>query len=147
MMINTPDNTANIAVENTATGPAGFVSLSDWATEMDRGAQSPLTVLRIASEPVFVSLFTDQGLDATTHYLEPTESWAGGYVYCLGRDCPACAAQIDRKRFMLLPIVDLTDARVKILMVPAEKGPSKLLTELLKVLSLESRAEIITKIS
>jgi len=48
---------------------------------------------------------------------------------------------------MLLPIIDLTDAQVKILLVPSEKGPSKLLTELLKILSLESRAEIVTKIS
>ena len=147
-MISTPDNITNNAAGNSTTESAGFVSLSNWATETDQlEAQSPLTILRISSEPVYVSLFTDQGLDATTHYLGRTETWAGGYVYCLARECPACAAQIDRKRFMLLPIIDLTDAQVKILLVPSEKGPSKLLTELLKILSLESRAEIVTKIS
>src|SRR5215469_14031807 len=147
IMTSSPNHTAN-AVGDIATEASGFVSLSDWVTERDREeAQSSLTVLRISSEPVYVSLFTDKGLDVTTHYLDRTETWTGGYVYCLGADCPACAAQLDRKRFMLLPIADLTDARVKILLVPSEKGPSKLLTELLKVLSLESRAELVTKIS
>jgi hypothetical protein len=146
-MTSTPYNTAN-AVGDLAASSAGLVSLTEWITETDREeAQSSLTILGISTEPVYVSLFTDQGSDVTTHYLERTETWAGGYVNCLGRDCPACAAQINRKRFMLLPIADLTDARVKILLVPFEKGPSKLFTELLKVLSLECRTEIITKIT
>jgi hypothetical protein len=54
---------------------------------------------------------------------------------------------VDRKRFVLLPVADLTDGMIKILRVPAEKGPGKLVTELVKVLNLPSRADIITKIS
>jgi hypothetical protein len=48
---------------------------------------------------------------------------------------------------MLLPVADLTDSTIKILRVPPEKGAGKLLTEILKVLSLENRAEIVTKIA
>jgi len=52
-----------------------------------------------------------------------------------------------QKRFLLLPVVDLSDGRIKILRVPDEKGPGKLATELLKVLRFENRAEVITKIT
>jgi hypothetical protein len=125
-----------------------LVSLTDWAATTDQDdAPSSLAVLKLSGEPVYVSFFTDQGADVTAHYLERTETWAGGYVHCVGAGCPACAAQIDRKRFVLLPVADLTDARIKILRVASEKGPGKLLTEMLKVLSLPNRAEIVTKIS
>jgi hypothetical protein len=134
--------------ETPASDAPALVSLSDWAITTDQeDAPSSLTVLKLSAEPVYVSLFSDQGADVTAHYLERTETWAGGYVYCLGTGCPACTAQTDRKRFNLLPVADLTDARIKILRVPSEKGPGKLLTEMLKVLSLPSRAEIVTKIS
>jgi hypothetical protein len=141
-------NHATIVDDSTdvADAPA-MVSLTGWAATTDQDDNSPsLTVVKLSAEPAYVSLFTDQGADVTAHYLERTETWAGGYVYCLGAGCPACAAQIDRKRFVLLPVADLTDARVKILRVPSEKG-GKLVTELLKVLSLPSRAEVVTKIS
>src|SRR5215469_28442 len=141
----TPADTTNIALENTVKQPPELVSLADLATKSDK--DEPLTVLTIRPEPVYVSLFTDQGLPVTTHYLERAETWTGGYVYCLGKDCPACAALVDRKSFVLLPDVDLTDGLIKILQVLAEKGPGRLLTELVKVLSLPNRADIVTKIS
>jgi hypothetical protein len=138
----------NITAETAASKAPGLVSLTDWAATTDQDdAPSSLSVLKVSGEPVYVSFFTDQGADVTAHYLERTETWAGGYVYCLGTGCPACAAHIDRKRFVLLPVADLTDARVKVLRVPSEKGPGKLLTEMLKVLGLPNRAEIVTKIS
>ena len=138
----------NITAQAAASNAPGLVSLTDWAATADEvDASSSLTVLKLSGEPVYVSFFTDQGADVTAHYLEHTETWAGGYVYCLGAGCPACAAHIDRKRFVLLPVADLTDARIKVLRVPSEKGPGKLLTEMLKVLGLPNRAEIVTKIS
>jgi hypothetical protein len=147
-MSSTLADTTNIALENTATEAPALVSLTDWATESDKDEQlSPLTVLAIRTEPVYVSLFTGNGLEVITHYLEGKETWSGGYVYCLGKTCPACTALVDRKRFVLLPVADLTDGMIKILRVPAEKGPGKLVTELVKVLNLPSRADIITKIS
>ena len=76
-----------------------LVSLTELATTMDRDdSQASLAVLIISTEPVYVTLFTDQGADVTTHFLEPTETWVGGYVVCLGHDCPACQAHLDRKR-------------------------------------------------
>ena len=138
----------DITAEAAASNAPGLVSLTDWAATTDQDdAPSSLSVLKLSGEPVYVSFFTDQGADVTAHYLERTETWAGGYVYCLGTGCPACAAHIDRKRFVLLPVADLTDARIKVLRVPSEKGPGKLLTEMLKVLGLPNRAEIVTKIS
>ena len=138
----------NITAETAASNPPGLVSLTDWAATADQeDTPSSLAVLKLSAEPVYVSFFTDQGADVTAHYLERTETWAGGYVYCLGAGCPACAAHIDRKRFVLLPVADLTDASVRVLRVPSEKGPGKLLTEMLKVLGLPNRAEIVTKIS
>ena len=124
------------------------VALTDWLTAADESeGGGALSVLRLSNEPAYASLFTDNGVPATAHYLERTESWVGGYVHCLGDDCPACLAQIDRKRFLLIPAVDLTDACVKVIRVPAEKGPGKLVTELVKILCLENRAEIVTKIT
>ena len=139
---------ANITAQTAASNAPGLVSLTDWAATTDQDdAPSSLTVLKLSGEPVYVSFFTDQGADVTAHYLERTETWAGGYVYCLGTGCPACAAHTDRKRFVLLPVADLTDARIKVLRVPSEKGPGKLLTEMLKVLGLPNRADVVTKIS
>jgi hypothetical protein len=149
-MSNSPADTTNIALENTVTQAPELVSLTDWAMESDKDEpRSPLTVLTLRSEPDYISLFTDQTVKVTTHYLPPTDTWAGGYVYCLGQDCPACAAEVDRKRFMLLPVADLGDRNtiIKVLRVPVEKGPGKLGTELVKVLSLPSRADIVTKIN
>jgi pyruvate/2-oxoglutarate/acetoin dehydrogenase E1 component len=48
---------------------------------------------------------------------------------------------------MLLPVADLTDSTIKILRVPTEKGAGKLLTEIVKMLSLENREQIVTKIT
>jgi hypothetical protein len=129
-MSNISTDTATIPLQTTISEAPGLVSLTAWATETDRDeSHPPLNILRISTEPVYVSLFTDQGLDVATHYLDLAETWAGGYVYCLGHDCPACRAQIDRKRFMLLPVADLTDSTIKILRVPTEKGAGKLLTK------------------
>jgi hypothetical protein len=144
-MIDNTNNTTNIALENTVTKAPELVSLTDLATESDK--HEPLTVLTTRAEPVYVSLFTDQSLRVITHYLERAETWSGGLVDCLGKDCPACSALVERKPFGLLPVADLTDGRIKILQVPAEKGPGRLLTELVKVLSLPNRANIVTKIS
>ena len=147
-MIDVTNRATDVNIDTTASDAPILVSLTDWANATDQeDAPSSLTVLKISREPIYVCLFTDQGANVTTHYLEQTETWTGGYIHCLGQGCPACAAQIERKRFVLLPVADLTDARVKILRVALEKGPGKLLTEMLKVLSLPNRAEIITKIS
>jgi hypothetical protein len=138
-------NSANVAVNNTN---SSLISLNDWLVQADQeGGNASLSVLRLSSEPTYIGLFTDQGANVTSHYLERTDSWAGGYVECLGEECPACTAQIERKRFLLLPAVDLTDARVKVLRVPFEKGPGKLLTELVKILHLPNRTEVVTKVT
>jgi hypothetical protein len=122
------------------------VSITGWLDDEASQNARPLSFLRLSTEPVYVSLFTDQGCDVETHYLEADDSWPGGYVSCLAQGCPACTARIDRKRFLLLPVADLTDAEVKLLRVPAEKGPGRLRTEIVKVLMLPDRAGIVTRI-
>ena len=124
-----------------------LVSITSWLDDDDSQDGRPLSALRLSAEPVYVSLFTDQGCDVETHYLEATDGWSGGYVHCLGKGCPACTARIERKRFLLLPVADLTDAQVKLLRVPAEKGPGRLRTEIVKVLALSDRAGIVTRIT
>lgn len=46
----------------------------------------------------------------------------------------------------MLPVADLTDAQVKLLRVPVEKGPGRLRTEIVKVLALPDRTSIVTRI-
>lgn len=124
-----------------------LVSITSWLDDGEAEDARPLSVLRLSTEPAYVSLFTDQGCEVETHYLEADAGWSGGYVRCLGKDCPACRARIDRKRFLLLPVADLTDADIKLLRVPAEKGPGRLRTEIVKVLMLSDRAGIVTRIT
>jgi hypothetical protein len=124
-----------------------LISITSWLDDDESQDGRPLAVLRLSTEPVYVSLFTDQGCDVETHYLEAADGWSGGYVHCRGKGCPACRARIERKRFLLLPVADLTDAQVKLLRVPAEKGPGRLRTEIVKVLALPDRAGIVTRIT
>jgi hypothetical protein len=135
-------NTVNTTVVE---GPK-LVSLLDLSNEPDQPAQlAGLTIPE--TEPALVTLFTDQGVRVTSHYLPKTGQWDSGFYHCLGLGCPACAAEMSPQTFVLLPVVDRTDGEVKIVRVRTEKGPGKLLTELSKVLSLSNRGNIITKIS
>ena len=133
------------SADNTANPP--LVSITNWLDDDEGQVGRQLSVLRLSIEPVYVSLFTDQGCDVETHYLEADDGWSGGYIHCLGQGCPACTARIERKRFLLLPVADLTDAQVKLLRVPAEKGPGRLRTEIVKVLTLPDRTGIVTRIA
>jgi hypothetical protein len=147
----------NIGSDNTEVSPMGttvperskLVSLVDFANETEQDeSELPLTVLNIPEkEPAYVSLFTKDGAEVTAHYLSGTDTWERGFVHCLGADCPACAAEIKPSRYLLLPIVDLVDATIKVLRVPAKKGVGTLKTELLKVLELPNCGEIVTKIT
>src|SRR5690349_6284334 len=104
-----------------------LVSLTELASTVDLDdSQASLTVLNIATEVAFTTVFTEQGADVTAHFLDRTETWAGAYVHCLGDSCPACKAQIDRKRFLLLPVADRTDGLIKVIRLPVEKGPGRL---------------------
>jgi hypothetical protein len=79
------NRTADFGMETTASDSPSLVSLTDWAAATDQDdTPSSLAVLKLSGEPVYVSFFTDQGADVTAHYLERTETWAGGYVYCVG---------------------------------------------------------------
>ncbi len=104
-------------------------------------------LLRISNTASYVSFFTGDGVCVDAHYLEEAEDWSAGYVQCTGDGCPACAAGINRNRFLLLPVVDRVEGKVKLLRVPAQKGSGKLLTEIMKILGLENRDEVIAKIT
>jgi hypothetical protein len=104
-------------------------------------------MLRISNTASYVSFFTGDGVRVDAHYLEEAEDWSPGYVQCTGDGCPACAAGINRNRFLLLPVVDRVEGKVKLLRVPAQKGPGKLLTEIMKIIDLENRDEVIAKIT
>lgn len=91
---------------------------------------SSLETLRLGQDTTFLSVFTHQGLVVKRHYLEATDSFAGGYSACLGEQCPACRAGIKANEVLRLPVVDRLTARIKLLDVPTQRGPGKLLTEL-----------------
>jgi hypothetical protein len=126
-----------------------IVSLIDFINEPaqdESGAALPvLTIPR--RETKYVRLFTYESIDVTVHYLKETDTWAGSYVQCLGQNCPACSARLNPRRYLLLPVADLEDGRVKILRVPADKGTGKFVTEIGKVLKLPNRAEIVVRIT
>lgn len=105
-----------------------------------------LGMVRLGVEPAVLSLFTSTVLEEEVHYLRATETWAGGYVRCCGEGCPACRAEIDRKKNLLLPVLDRIDGRVKVLRVAVQRGPGKLLTELGKVLSVEEPSRLIVRV-
>ena len=69
---------------------SSLVSITSWLSDNESEGGRPLSVLRLSTEPVYVSLFTDQGCDVETHYLEAEEGWSGGYIHCLGQGCSAC---------------------------------------------------------
>ena len=77
-------------------------------------------MLRISNTASYVSFFTGDGVRVDAHYLEEAEDWSPGYAQCTGDDCPACAAGINRSRFLLLPVVDRVEGKVKLLRVPAQ---------------------------
>jgi hypothetical protein len=135
---------ATVTSDTTVQDRPKLVSLLDFGNETEQDkVPPPLTVLGTREEePVYVSLFTTQGVEVTAHRLDGTD-----FVHCLGKDCPACAAQLKPGLYLLLPLVDLVDATIKILRVPTKKGAGTLKTEILKVLQLPNCGEIVTKIS
>lgn len=117
-------NLTSANTETNVTQPVGktnrndstFVSITDWLDTSSDDEGQPLEMIRISIEPKFLSLFTGSGLEAHYHYLEADETFSRGANYhCLGDDCPACKAQIERKSSILLPVVDLDDGAVKVL--------------------------------
>jgi len=126
-----------------------MISLAAFSDEEEQAALAGGTpeMLRISNTASYVSFFTGDGVRVDAHYLEEAEDWSPGYVQCIGDDCPACAAGINRSRFLLLPVVDRVEGKVKLLRIPAPKGPGKLLTEIMKILGLENRDDVIAKIT
>ena len=126
-----------------------MISLAAFSDEEEQAAQAGgiPEILRISNTASYVSFFTGDGVRVDAHFLEEAEDWSPGYVQCIGDDCPACAAGINRSRFLLLPVVDRVEGKVKLLRVPAQKGPGKLLTEIMKILGLENRDDVIAKIT
>lgn len=123
-------------------------SLLDFAA----GAPEPeaptrLETLRLSEEPAFVSLFTTDVEQEQVHWLGETDAFEKGYYRCNGAGCPACAAQIRRSSNLLLPVLDRTDGRVKVLRVSDRRGPGQLLTELAKVLGAEDASRLVTQIT
>lgn len=124
------------------------VSIFDVIAETNEGdKEAALEILRIGTDVNFVSFFTDHLKPVSAHYLEATEHWAGTYAKCLGEDCPACKAGLSPTEYLLLPVIDRLEGRVKVLRVTRQKGPGKLLTELAQVLAMPDRDKLIVRIT
>ena len=124
------------------------ISILDFLAESEIDNEpGSLEVLRLGVEPVFVSFFTSNVVDEPTHFLDGTETWTRGYYRCLGDSCPACQAGLERKRYLLLPVVDRVDGRVKVIRIPVMKGPGKLLTEVGKIFTAPDCEKLIVQIT
>lgn len=146
-MSNTP-NLAVVAAPEEQEPACQTVSLLDaLAQHDDDGVNAALAVLKLGAEAQLVSLFTEDAVPVTSHYLEATETWTGTYARCLGEGCPACKAGLNKSNHLFLPVVDRLDGLIKILKIPTQKGPGKLLTEIGQVLSMPNRSNLIIGIT
>lgn len=127
-------------IRNTLTPPTNqmpqTISLRDvLVSSHDDTDLTELKSLKITEDPVYVTFFTYDAVPVAMHYLEATDTWSGGYYRCPGPDCPACKLGIPLTHSHLLPVVDRLDGGIKVLRIPSQKGPGKLLTELGLVLT------------
>ena len=144
---NKTDNSA-VLLNQGVRDKSEFVSLTDWLTEDDPGDVGHLETIRLNQEPKYLSLFTETLVKADAHFLDANKTFPDrGYYRCLGDDCPACKAEIEKKKFMLLPVADLEDGQIKILRIPRARGVGKLANELGKVLSLDDPSEVIAVVT
>lgn len=106
-----------------------------------------LEALRLGQDTVFISVFTDQGLVVKRHFLEATTTYSRGYYACLGTNCPACRAGITANEVLRLPVVDRLTAGIKLMDIPTQRGPGKLLTELKPALQASDPEKIVLQIT
>ena len=124
------------------------ISLLDALAETEADDESgAVEMLRIGADASFVSLFTEDVIPVSSHFLEATDSWDRTYARCLGDDCPACKAGLSRAEHLLLPVIDRIEGRVKVLRITRQKGPGKLLTELGQVLAMPNREDLVLRIT
>lgn len=138
--LTTQENETNVETQT--------VSLVDYAAAKEDDHSGPLETVRFSLEPKFLVFFTGDAVPIDHHFLEADENLPKrGYYKCLGEECPACKAQIERRSSFLIPVVDLDDCSIKVLRVPKERGNGKLVTELGPVLSLPDPSKTICVIS
>jgi hypothetical protein len=118
-----------------------YLSIADAPDEMGK-----LELVRLSLEPSILSFFTDKVENESVHYIKATETWSAGYVQCCGDQCPACRVGIELKKNLLLPVLDRVTGRVKILRVPTQRGPGKLLTEIGNVLANDDPSQLVVQV-
>lgn len=140
------DTTIQTDKSATPTMSPQMTSIDDLLYAEEEIADQPLQTVWLKAEPSYLNIFTKDVLQVDAHYLKDDASLANGYYRCLGDDCPACKAELSKQYFLLMPVVDFVDATVKILRIPRQKGPGKLLTEIGKVTSLPDPSSVMSKI-
>lgn len=124
-----------------------MTSIDDLLNAEEEISDQPLETVWLKEEPSYLNIFTKNVLQVDAHYLKGDTILSNGYYRCIGDSCPACKAELQKQAFVLLPVVDFYDATVKILRIPRQKGPGKLLTEIGKVTSLPDPSSVMTKIT
>ena len=124
-----------------------LVSITSWLDDDESQGGRPLSALRLSTEPVYVSLFTDQGCRCRGA-LSGSDRWLVRRLCPLPRQGLSGMRGADRPQTVSAAAGRRSDRRqVKLLRVPAEKGPGRLRTEIVKVLGLPDRAGIVTRIT
>jgi hypothetical protein len=130
------------------TGGTPTISLFDAIAEADdTGTGDALGMVRIGTDASFISVFTQDVVPVSAHYLPAIDTWDSTYAQCLGEACPACKAGIHRSDYLLLPVVDRVEGLVKVLRITRKKGPGQLLTELGQVLAMPGRDRLVMRIT
>ena len=141
------ENETAAAANGAANGGSPTISLFDAIAEADdTGTGDALGTVRIGTDASFISVFTEDVVPVSAHYLPATDTWDGTYAQCLGEACPACKAGLNRSDYLLLPVMDRVEGLVKVLRITRKKGPGQLLTELGQVLAMPGRERLVVRI-
>lgn len=134
----------NVAGCNTPT----MVSLQHFLNEAEvETDHKKLETFYIGTDASYFAMFTDKVIEVEAHYLKAAKDWLNTYARCLGEGCPACKAGVTAKKYLLLPVVDRIDNRVKIMRISNSKGPGQLLTELGAAFEMPDRSNLTFSVS
>lgn len=106
---------------------------------------APLTERRLGEEPALVILFSTASEVTRLHYEDASEY--STYVVCPGDRCPLCHLGKAAQSYLLLPVYDLEDAKVKVLRVSTRKSVGALAPQLVPLLRKQTTRPEITQIS
>jgi hypothetical protein len=117
--------------ENQPVGMVSLTELVEFESAKSETEPSYLEEARLSQDrPLRAVLFQMDGVRILLHYDTKFHGDKGGFVRCLGGDCPYCKIGIVAREYLMIPVYDLMDKRVKVLRVSTTMGPQALAPQL-----------------